>query len=249
MDFYDQWADYYDTMTRFSERVESEKNILAQWQLQLGCRTVVDAGCGTGLHAVGLALLGMTVTAIDPSEKMLDRAKAQAEHYGVHIRFAGITMQHLQRVVAPASQDAVFSLGNTIPHLLTRPVIRSSFKRIYECLKPGGALVLQLLNYDKILRRQERIISVSSEGELQFVRFYDFLARRVRFNILVSDRQSSPGRHHLFSTELYPYSKQLLQSLLREAGFVRLKTYGSLSMQPYTAASPNLVLCAFKRSR
>jgi glycine/sarcosine N-methyltransferase len=247
MEFYDQWADYYDTMTRFSERLQSEKNILVQWQKKLGCYNVVDAGCGTGLHAVGLALLGLTVTAIDPAEKMLTRAAEQAHTYGVQIRFACETMQHLHRVVAPASQDAVFSLGNTIPHLLTKNAIRTSFRRIHQCLKPGGAFIMQLLNYDNILVHQDRIINVTTDKDLHFVRFYDFLKTRLRFNILVSDERNRPGKPQLFSTVLYPYRKEELQSLLRQAGFFKLEVYGSLSMSPYTASSPNLVMCAFKR--
>lgn len=247
MEFYDQWAEYYDSMTRFSERVLSEKNILAQWQQKLACRQVVDAGCGTGLHAVGLALLGLSVTAIDPAEKMLKQAAEQAETYGVNIRFVGATMQTLHRVVAPGSQDAVFSLGNTIPHLLTNRSALAAFRHIHQCLKPGGAFVVQLLNYDKILQQQERIISVTREKDLRFVRFYDFLKSRLRFNVLISDEQAQPASHHLFSTELYPYRKKQLQTLLRQAGFSKQEIYGTLAMSPYTASSPNLVICACKR--
>jgi SAM-dependent methyltransferase len=247
MEFYDQWAEYYDSMTRFSERMLAEKNILAQWQQKLVCRQVVDAGCGTGLHAVGLALLGMTVTAIDPAEKMLEKAALQAKAYGVTIHFAGVPMQKLQRVVAPSSQDAVFSLGNTLPHLLTTRAVASSLRQIHRCLKPGGAFVLQVLNYDTILQQQERIINVTREKDLRFVRFYDFLKSRLRFNILISDERVQPATHRLFSTVLYPYRKKQLHTLLRQAGFGTREEYGTLAMSPYTSSSPNLVICARKR--
>ncbi len=50
---------------------------------------VADLGCGTGIFAVGAALLGAArVTAIDIDPSVVATAHSQAERYGVDVRFA-----------------------------------------------------------------------------------------------------------------------------------------------------------------
>src|SRR5438045_2464528 len=48
---------------------------------------VLDAGCGSGQWAVGLAGFGCQVTAIDLAPAMLERARAHAHEAGVVIEF------------------------------------------------------------------------------------------------------------------------------------------------------------------
>lgn len=50
-------------------------------------KTILDAGCGTGGHAVPLAKRGYEVTGIDASKVMINMAKAKAQEIGVNINF------------------------------------------------------------------------------------------------------------------------------------------------------------------
>jgi malonyl-CoA O-methyltransferase len=72
---YDRWAEVYDTEDNPLVLLESQH--FAPWLQGLaGCR-VADIGCGTGRHALPLAAAGASVTAIDFSEVMLQRAQAK----------------------------------------------------------------------------------------------------------------------------------------------------------------------------
>jgi glycine/sarcosine N-methyltransferase len=246
MDFYAELAEHYDDMTRFQERVAAETRVLSLWQKKLACRTVVDLGCGSGLHSIALATLGMEVLAIDSSAAMLQRAQENAAARDLPIRFMALTMQKLAKTLQEPI-DAVFCLGNTLPHLLSNRALQVGLKSMYQSLRPGGALVLQLLNYDHVLRQQERIVQISRSGELEYVRFYDFLKNKIRFNVLMIDGRSLPYQHRLLSTELYPWTKSQLTPLLKKCGFTALQYYGNLSQSPYESSSPNLVICAVKK--
>jgi ubiquinone/menaquinone biosynthesis C-methylase UbiE len=47
---------------------------------------ILDIGCGTGRHSVELAKRGYTVTGIDLSEPMLEKAREKAKNAGVNVR-------------------------------------------------------------------------------------------------------------------------------------------------------------------
>jgi glycine/sarcosine N-methyltransferase len=246
-DFYAELADHYDDMARFAERLESEQKVLSLWQKKLACQTVVDVGCGTGLHAVVLARLGMQVTAIDPSAAMLQRAAENAKANAVSLTLLPITMQKLGRSIK-TEQDAVFCLGNTLPHILTIRSLQASLKSVYKTLKPGGALVIQILNYEHVLRQQQRIVQISRSGDSEYIRFYDFLGKRLRFNVLMIKGSTPPFRRQLLSTMLRPLSQPLLKSILHQCGFVALEFFANLSQAPFAVdTSPNLVICCYKK--
>jgi len=244
--FYEELAGRYDAMARFSDRLEAEKKALAVWQQKLGCRIVTDVGCGTGLHAIALAQLGLSVTAVDPAPAMLRAAAENAKANGVELTLLQVPMQSLHRSLSQ-EQDAVFCLGNTLPHLLNKRSLYAGLKSAHRSLRRGGALVLQLLNYQQVLAKKQRIVQVSRAGETLFVRFYDFLDNAVRFNVLIAETGAVPPSHRLISTRLRPYGQAQLKAALRDCGFSSLECYGALSQQPYQPAGANLVLCAYKR--
>jgi SAM-dependent methyltransferase len=59
---------------------------------------VLDAGCGTGEHAVELAALGLRVTAVDVAETALSLASEKAAVRGVDVDFVACDALHLDRL-------------------------------------------------------------------------------------------------------------------------------------------------------
>jgi ubiquinone/menaquinone biosynthesis C-methylase UbiE len=72
---YDRWAEIYDGEDNALVALETEH--LGPWLRDVRGLAVADIGCGTGRHAVPLALAGADVTALDFSEAMLARARAK----------------------------------------------------------------------------------------------------------------------------------------------------------------------------
>ena len=93
--FYDKIADNYDAMTNFEHRFLREGQMLRMLTVKNNLATALDAGCGTGFHALFLARLGVKVAAVDISPKMVKQVLAHAKEMGVHIEalrqgFAGL---------------------------------------------------------------------------------------------------------------------------------------------------------------
>lgn len=77
---YDRWASSYDSGNPLTKL---EEPVLKRLLGPVAGLRVLDAGCGTGRHAVDLARRGAEVTGVDFSSGMLGRAIAAAEAAGV----------------------------------------------------------------------------------------------------------------------------------------------------------------------
>src|SRR5512143_1511982 len=98
-EFYNTLASQYDSMTRFDERLSGEEAMLRRWRERYGFDSALDAACGTGLHAVALARMGVTTTGADPSSAMLDEARRHARDERVDIRFVEAQFSSLPRLL------------------------------------------------------------------------------------------------------------------------------------------------------
>lgn len=244
--FYRGLAASYDGMTRFAERLPGERALLAEWRERHGFNRLLDAACGTGVHAIALAQLGVEVTGADLSPEMLAEARAHAAAEGVEVQWVEAAMEQLTAGVK-GPFDALFCLGNSLPHLLDEAALAAALTGFHALLAPGGLLLLQLVNYDLVLAWQRRILAVNRDGEREFIRFYDFGAPLLRFNILEIDWSQQPPRHHLQGTPLHPWRRAGVERAVEAAGFGAVEIYGDMRWGEYTAAkSQNLVVTAKK---
>jgi SAM-dependent methyltransferase len=244
MDFYEGLSATYDRMTRFESRLDREKTILRTWVDRYGLGSVLDAACGTGLHVIALRKLGITAIGTDISAPMIQKALENAKANSVDAEFVMAGMTDLRDAVE-TEFDAVFCLGNSIPHLLSNRDLIGAFESFAGILKPGGLLLLQLLNYERILASRNRIVGNHSDGNLEFVRFYDFHDPLIRFNILVIDHSSKPNSHRLHSTELYPYTCKELTDALSDMSFTDVEIFGSMNRDEFDPSeSTDLVISA-----
>ena len=77
---------YYIQKRRYSNVIKTVEN-----ELDLtSYRTILDVGCGTGALSSVLNERGLSVTGIDPAEKMLRIAKNKPENKGIHFLRANV---------------------------------------------------------------------------------------------------------------------------------------------------------------
>ncbi|RPJ53240.1 MAG: class I SAM-dependent methyltransferase [Acidobacteria bacterium] len=234
-------------MTRFKQRLRGEEQMLRRWRERYGFNSALDAACGTGLHAVVLAQMGVKATAADPSAAMLDQARRHALEEGVDVRFVQSQFSALESRIRDRF-GAVWVLGNSLPHVLTRAELAASLSGLARVLDAQGILIVQLLNYERILTSRDRIVGVNREQEKYFVRFYDFLEELVQFNVLVIATSGEKISHRLTSTLLRPYRLPALVQAFEASGLQITETFGDMSFSPFDpGSSPNLVIVAKRR--
>lgn len=229
--FYDRLSDDYDRMTAFEQRFVKERPFIKLLVDRHAIHTAVDAGTGTGFHALLLARLGVRVTAVDLSPAMIEvlhrhAAAMETQVTGIVARFTELP----DRIAG--AQDAVFSLGNTLAHAATQDELVASLTAFRRILRPGGVLFLQLLNYRRILAARERIQMVREVGDLRFTRWYAYEGKRVRFNVT---REQAGGKEpETISLLLTPFTDRDLKAALETAGFVGVTFHGSIAMEPFS---------------
>jgi ubiquinone/menaquinone biosynthesis C-methylase UbiE len=241
MGFYDEIADDYDALTGAGDRAARAEGFLTELVGRFPLRLALDVACGTGLYTILLAKLGVRITGVDSSPAMLDQARRHATSAGVGVDWVCAPMQELARQALPRV-DAVLCLGNSIPHLLTDADLDAALAGFARLLNPGGIVVLQLLNYGRILRQGERLVGINRQADKEYVRFYDFLGQRVRFNILEIDWSGDEPRHQLHSTELRPYLAEELQAALLRHGWRAVRAHSGLHFADFDPDSPESVM-------
>nr|MCU0510357.1 class I SAM-dependent methyltransferase [Anaerolineae bacterium] len=129
-DFYDALAPMFDVMTDWNARLAAEGPFLKAMLEEAGARSVLDAACGSGGHALALAQWGYEVAGADVSPVMVDMARRKAAEAGLDAPFAVTDLAGLSELAAGrtdddsalgvarlAPYDAVLCLGNSLPHL------------------------------------------------------------------------------------------------------------------------------------
>ena len=243
-EFYDKLAPAYDTMTNFDKRFVRERPFFAMLVEQHKIRTAVDAGCGTGFHSILLGQLGVSVTAADISKKMVERAEVNAKMAGMKIELVESSFEDLPDRLH-RTYDAVVCMGNSLPHLPSRRETARSLKSFFTLLNPGGILLLQQLNYDRILAKQERLQSVSESGGTTFIRFYEFHRSAIVFKVLMLGAGGEESGRTIESVLLHPLRRDDLVHLVGHAGFQQVGTHGSIAFDDFHAtSSKDLVVLA-----
>ncbi len=242
--FYDRIATFYDTMTGFADRIRREEPIFQSLITDYGIRTVLDVGAGTGLHSILLARLGVAVTAIDTSPAMVDALRRNARTFGASITAQSMRMDSLSPRMT-GSFDGVICLGNTIPHLQTEELLRRSLSEFLRVLRPGGTLVLQLLNFDTLDAGSALPKFSRTEGGVTFERAYERTATGVRLTVAI--RGQTGEEPQSVSIDLNPFSSQTLMTALARVGFRRAALYGDLARRGFEPAiSKDVVIVAHK---
>jgi len=246
MGFYEELAIEYDKMTRFEERLPKERAMLQGWLDRYRFQSAIDVACGTGLHAILFAQAGVHMVGADLSSAMLAQAQTHAMQFGVQIEWIQASMEHVSDHINQTC-EAVFCLGNSLPHLLTPQEFEAAAASFLRLLRPGGIFAIQLLNYTRILSEKERIVGIHRHGATEYVRFYDFLDPLIRFNVLTIQWQEHHATSTLNATTLYPYQQGEIETMLIRHGFGEFEWFGDMLFHSFNPEqSPNLIVVAHR---
>ena len=205
--------------------------------------TVLDVGCGLGLHVAELAARGYGSVGLDLSLAMLSRASEEAQSRGLRINFLHADMRELS---FDGSFDAVTCLGTTLGYF-DDETNRRVIERLLKALKPGGALLLDVVNRDHVIRSQPNLVWFEGEGcvcmeESEFNYFTSRLHVK-RTVILENGRQVE----HEYALRLY--SLHELGQLMNASGFRVTEVSGREALPGvfFGQESPNLMIVAVRR--
>ena len=227
--FFDRLAYEYDHMISFQKAVENKKKVLANFIVP-GIKYAADLGCGSGADSIALASAGLKVAAFDPSNEMLNTAKSNAEIEKAKVAFHNY---HIDEIPDEFNDqfDIVVSLGNTIANI-PKEKLNESLKKCFQILKPRGVLLIQVLNYEKILAAKDRIINITESKDKYYVRFYDFINGEIIFNVLAFSKQNLSDSQ-IISTLVFPHSQTDFISAFKKLGLHSFQFFSDYELQPF----------------
>ena len=193
--------------------------VLAALELAPGAQ-LLDVGCGYGRHAMELAARGYHVVGLDLSLPLLVRGGEEANRRGLTINFVHGDMRELD---FDNQFDGAYCLFSTFGYF-DDEINKKTASNIARALKPGGRLVLEILNRDYIVADLPTRVWWEGEGcvILEEVDFNYFFSRVVVNRSIVFD----DGRQSDQEISLRAYSLHEIGRVLHGAGFRVLEVSG-----------------------
>lgn len=115
----------------------SDLDVYAALVDELGARTVLDVGCGTGTFAVLLARRGVDVVGVDPAVASLDVARAKPDAERVRWVHGDAT------TLPPLGVDLAVMTGNVAQVFVADDDWDATLAGLHAAVRPGGHLVLE----------------------------------------------------------------------------------------------------------
>jgi len=224
--FYDELADEYHLIfADWDAAIALQARVISGLLRDLGVTSgaVLDATCGIGTQAIGLAEAGFSVTATDISTVSVERCAREAAARGLTMATAVADLRVLD-VEGAGDFDAAVSFDNALPHLLDDANLSAACAALRRVLRPGGVLLASIRDYDEVLRHRpsgdlpRRF--ATDDGERIVFQVWDWLSDDryiVRHFILVG----GPGRWRVSErkTTYRALPRAALSDALRLAGF------------------------------
>lgn len=262
---------YHDWLSRRFDVIVDQKARLAKeipdfMQLFKKARVqkVLDVGCGTGVHAIGLAERGFDVVGIDRSRRMIDVASEKTtslpEVTRKRTRFVHCEYKNLDRVLHDTFDAAIF-MGAALAH---NPKPAEMLKEVVRILSKRAVLIFQFPNYERMIKTKDRLYdfnvrksSFPGEREQAFLRFVDlpekgFLTQTACVFARGVKRWEFRG---MSSIKLVPLNTAKMKSLLTRVGFSNISSYGGekgfyydyLFRKPFNLKESDVLVVVAKR--
>ncbi len=236
-------ASDYDTFVDWNRRLVREAPFFSSQFESHGVRRVLDVGCGSGMPTLTWAKWGLDVVGVDPDASMLaqaesNRAAMQADVDAADgsIAFATGGFGALQ-ALGLGTFDAVTCTGNALPHVAGVEGLRATLADFATVLRPGGIVILHLLNHDRLIKGRVRsiapVVRETADGTRVFLRVMDYAEGAILFDFVTMQRPAGAwesGAAWDVTSRRSAHTAlpgDVLVPALRKAGFSEIARYGS----------------------
>ncbi|MBD3109975.1 class I SAM-dependent methyltransferase [Bacillus sp. AGMB 02131] len=216
-------------------------------QYNIAGSKVLDVACGTGEFSVRLAKKGYAVTGVDLSDEMLAIAKVKADQAGVTIPFY---QQNMIELDMGEQFDSIVIFCDSLNYLHTENDVQSTFRRVYEQLKPGGLFMFDVHSVFKIehifagqtfadVQDEVSYIWNSFEGEEPF---------SIEHELTFFVKAEESDQYDRFDEDHYQrtYNIDTYKQWLAEAGFTVKEVLADLEDQTPVEDSERIMFVAVK---
>ncbi|WP_027632099.1 class I SAM-dependent methyltransferase [Clostridium hydrogeniformans] len=242
MNFYEKLSTVYDKVfIRNPKTIEFLEDSITK----VNGHNFLDAACGTGTYGIALLEKGYSGTGVDLDEAMIKLSKEKSKGLN-SLTFKTMDMRNIKDEFKEESYSLIYCIGNSLVHLNSLKEINKVIEGFYKVIEPKGALIIQIINYDRILNKNIKALPTIENQGVTFIRNYNFNKdeNKVYFNtelkILGEDLV------YTGSTPLFPLLYNDIINILKENNFSKIESFGDFAYSPYNEESYSLVIRAYK---
>ncbi len=248
----DYYALYYDLL--YSHRdIKSEVDFLEKMFREyssIKVNSVLDVGCGTGLHSVELARRGYTVLGIDISREMIEKAREKSA--GIpNVSFVNADVRSFN---AGRRFDSAIAMYGVISYFVSDDDLMEALRSIRAHVNTGGLFVFDTWNLvgvqEKRLYYETPAASFRRSGTMLAIKEEVWkldLYNQVAYAEILWSIVDLPGNKidvfaHKINLRLF--SPREIKHYLREAGFEVKAIFEDYACKPFAELSPEMVVVA-----
>ena len=237
-DFWREMYPYMFTPGRFEEASGEVDSIIALAGFTKG--RILDLCCGPGRHSVELAKRGYSVTGVDYSPFLLERARERSE--GIDGPQPEFVREEMKSFVREGAYDLALSIFTSFGYYEDDEYNRTVLANVRQSLKDGGTFVLETMGKENLAKIFTSSNAEWSENGALLAYTRKIVADWTRIEnvwTLISE-----GQVRSFDVKHWLYSGTELRSMMLEAGFHEVALYGALDGRPYDNNARRLVAVA-----
>ncbi len=236
-------TDYLNVYGHLFSAERAEKEIaFAEKVLQLKTGALLlDLCCGQGRHCVPLAARGYQVTGLDLNPSYLDLAQQAAK--AANVRFETIAAD-MRQIPFQSRFDAIVNMYSSFGYLESETEDLKVLESIAGALKPGGRLLLDMLNREwAVANYIQNDWHSGADGTLYIERRdLDLTSSRMHVSFIIigpgGDRRDSIG-HHI---RLYTLTETT--RLLDRVGMSVTNVFGGFDGESYAIDTRRMIIVA-----
>ena len=234
-DFYSNINEYYDFIFKTNK---AQVDFVKSFTPSNG--NVIDIGCGTGSLAIELSMEMQVVVGVDFDSKMIKRANEKRDGNNVSFR----QMDMLKVADHYSDFNTISCFGNTLAHLTSLKKINDFCNVAHSTLAKGGSLLIQIVNFDKVLANNISSLPLIDNEKIRFERYYklDTASGLIEFDTRLTSKNKEEQLDN--SIKLYPLKKEELENILINLGFTEIEFFSNFKKDSWSLdGMPTIVKC------
>ena len=206
---------------------------------------VLDLCCGQGRHSIALAKTGLDVTGVDLSEEMLAIATSEADKAGVTLNLRRADMRQLP-VDFEHRFDAIINMFSSFGYLESEEDDQQVLHQAAKVLKPGGRLMMDLLNREWVIINNEKFDWHQHEDGRVVLEHRDLNLAQSINHLTYTEILPDGTRRIMSDLNMRLYTLTEMIKMLDTAGLTLQNVYGGFRGEDYTVNTRRMILVALK---
>jgi SAM-dependent methyltransferase len=204
---------------------------------------VLDLCCGQGRHAVLLAAKGIAITGQDQSAEYLSDARKAAKNTGVDLP---LVQSDMRDIPFEGEFDYVINMFTSFGYFDSDEDDLKVLNEIAESLKPGGQLLIDLINRDWVIENNEEFDRRVNDDGTVILEQRNLNLRTNRNEVSFTIIDPDGTQRESFGHRIHLYTLDEVTQMMSQSGIEFQRAYGGFDSEPYSPSSRRMIVVARK---